>query len=321
MSLFANPESYQQKQSQRHLYHLPFNTAPFILKKAKEVYLYDLDEQKYIDFYFNQGTILQHSPPRLTKFIKNALSSGLNTGGLPSKFLLKTQNHWKKIFSSSNVSFFSSFLEMMVFFLHYLDKSPCRVAYTSDYLYHLLKPLEPSIILVKINNCSETEDCDLLLFEDYNHCWETVVWEESLKIPAIKVHSRFLYRREYQDWEDCFHYLDTFAGKKIGVLAGEENISYPPPAFDEGILLLEGAKLFHKPQKFLNFSHPKFRSYRGFAICDKELDSLFFLQRGIYLQGQVLYFSPLHTKQNLRRLYRALEEYFTLNLGDSLDQK
>ncbi|MGL4677341.1 MAG: hypothetical protein ACRCWI_06710 [Brevinema sp.] len=319
--MFANPKTYHQKQSQRHLNQLPFSI--FILKKVKEVYLYDLDGQKYIDFYLNQGTILQHSPPRLTKFIKNALSSGLNTEGLPSKFLLKAQNSWKKNFSSSHVSFFSSFLEMMIFFLHYLGKSSCRVAYTSDYVYSLLKPLEPSISVIKITHFSELETCDIILFEDYNDSWQPLVWEGSVTIPAIKIHSRFLHRRDHMHGENCFHYLDNtlFGGKKIGVLAGEEFVPYPAPSFDEGILFLEGAKLFHQKQEFLKFSHPKFRAYMGFAVCEEELDPTFFLQRGIYLQGKVIYFSPLHTKHNLRRLYKALEEYFTPGLSDSLDQK
>ena len=80
MSHFPNPEEYSLKQSLSHLEQLPSYTKAFILKKAKGVYLYDIDENKYTDFDLNKGTIFtEHSPKRLTKFIKNVLSSGLRS--------------------------------------------------------------------------------------------------------------------------------------------------------------------------------------------------------------------------------------------------
>ncbi len=287
MSTFASPDNYQTPQSTLHQKSLL--AYPFVLKKAKEVYLYDIDAHKYTDFFLDNGTILQHSPPRLTKFIKNALSYGLNVGGLYSKFLYKAQKNWKEIFSCDDVSFFSSFLDMVLSVLSTKDVKD--ISYTSEYLHTLLTPLEGLIPLKKIE-----EHGDMIIFADNT---------------KIKIHSRFLFREDIDFDSSCLHYVGNvvFGGKTIGVLSGK--FSYNPPPFDESILFLEGAKLFNSQKiKFTKFSHPRFQSHNGYAICEDSLDEEFFVRRGVYVRGDTLYFSPLHSKHDFKRLYRALDEYY-----------
>lgn len=50
---------------------------PFFIKRGKSQYIYDLDQNKYQDFYLNHGSlILGHAHPKVTKAIKNETSKG-----------------------------------------------------------------------------------------------------------------------------------------------------------------------------------------------------------------------------------------------------
>lgn len=50
---------------------------PFYVKRAKGVCLYDFDQNKFIDFFLNQGSlILGHAHPKITRGIKNFVSRG-----------------------------------------------------------------------------------------------------------------------------------------------------------------------------------------------------------------------------------------------------
>lgn len=312
MSHFPSPENFSLNQSIQHLSHLPKINKPFVLKKAKQVYLYDLDGNKYTDFSLGHGTIITHSPPRLTKFIKNALSSGMNTMGFYSKFMLKSQKNWRDIFQTSEISFYSSFIEMLLVVIR--QYSIKKIAYTSDFLLTLVTPLETLIEFQKINSFSENIESDLILFEEYNDNFEFLK-PSNLLIPSIKIHSRFAYRREnfFDFTENCMHYLGTlpFGGKEIGVLATDEKLLYSPPAFDNGILFLEGSKLYSKKINYPLFKHSKFTTKLGFAFAHESLDQEFFLKRGIYFEDNVLYFSPYHTIHDINRLQKVLKEYFS----------
>lgn len=311
MSKFPSPEIFSVKQSSQHLSKLPSNSASFILKKAKGVYLYDLDGNKYVDFSLNHGTIFAHSPSRLTHFVKNALSSGMNSMGFYSKFMLKAQQNWKSCLNCKEISFYSSFIQMLLAVI--TKYSIKKIAYTSDYLYLLMASLGELVEFYKINELTKAYTCDLLLFEEYNDEFSTLTYQ-SINIPAIKIHNRFVYRRKNPvDFkENCMHYIDTipFGGKSIGILFGDENIPYISPPFDEGILFLEGSKIFNKNVHYPVFFHEKFTNYLGFSISQEILDKQFFLERGIYCENNILYFSPFHTEHDMKRLKKALIEYF-----------
>lgn len=332
MSHFPNPEEYSLKQSLIHLEQLPSNSKAFILKKAKGVYLYDIDENKYTDFDLNKGTIFtEHSPKRLSKFIKNVLSAGLNTCGFYHKFTFKAQKYWKKITEFNHVGFHTSFIEMILAVINTLNmnKTKICIGYTTEDLYLQLLPLSNIISLKKINSSQQITDINLLLIEEFNDDLEVTKINNST-IPIIKIHSRFLFRTQGIKKERSFeleylHFITTtpFGGKTIGVLASNVPINYTPSSFDDGILYLEGAKLFLSLSlsSTIQFTHPQFDCYQGFAKSHVILDTQFFLKRGIYIQENILYFSPYHTKHDFRRLNQALKEYFTPTLNDTLDQK
>lgn len=53
------------------------NSSPFYVKKGKKSYLYDFDQNKFIDFDLNRGSlILGHAHPKTTKAVKNGVTKG-----------------------------------------------------------------------------------------------------------------------------------------------------------------------------------------------------------------------------------------------------
>ncbi len=53
------------------------DSIPFHIKRGKGAYIYDYDQNKWVDFYLNRGSlILGHAHPLVTKYIKNSISKG-----------------------------------------------------------------------------------------------------------------------------------------------------------------------------------------------------------------------------------------------------
>ena len=93
----------------RYLYHtmqknlrgfpaLADQTVDRSFKKGRGHYLYDYDQQKYLDLYFNNGfNLFGHQHHAIQQALKNAVSYSLNTG-LPSKFEQQFSVQLKKIY-------------------------------------------------------------------------------------------------------------------------------------------------------------------------------------------------------------------------------
>lgn len=320
MSKFPNPQEFSLTQSHTHFKQLPKTPYTFIIKKANGVYLYDIDSNKYTDFSLDNGNIYsEHSPSRLSKFIKNALSSGFNCVNHPNKFLFKAQKNWQNITILPHIGFYSSFTDMILSIFNTLpQKKEICIAYNTNFLYKQLQEFKNLVNLQPCNPLKSYENIDILLWEEFNDDFSTFTLPQDRPNICIQQHSRYLFRhdkkKEYSFHKDLSHfiYCTPFGGKHIGVLASANPISYHVPSFDNGILFLEGAKYYLtlKNKTNIYFSHPNFSSYHGFAVCKEYLDPSFFLQRGIYLHNNMLFFSPLHTEHDLRRLKKALEEYF-----------
>ncbi len=80
-----------------------------VIKRGKCQYLYDYDQNRYIDLYLQDGKqILGHSNPLLTKYVKNSVSKGENFG-LPSKIDCQLAEQLKDIEPSfEKVAFFEN---------------------------------------------------------------------------------------------------------------------------------------------------------------------------------------------------------------------
>lgn len=327
MSHFPNPNTYSRKYSDVHLSSIKNMNNSLIIKKNKEQYIYDIDDNKYIDFYLQNGEIFSgYTPSRLNHFQKNALSAGLNIPNGYNKFIYKAQKYWQKILNISQIYFYSSFLNCILAIINSLPQK-IVIGYNSQYIKQLLLPISKIISCIDINKTNIY--VDILLFEELNdelQYFDNNSIHSSIK---IQIHSRFLFRGLQKSKINFSHDIShivistPFGGKEICLLAGSHKLIQEYINFEDGILFLEGAKYFTilAKQQLIEFKHSHFISYYGFAQCTKFLDSNFFRKRGIYIQGNILFFSPLHTQHNFKRLYKILDTYFNQNSNDIPVQK
>ena len=62
---------------QNYLLNYDYSNPEVIIKKAKDIFLYDINDTKYYDTRFGSGTlILGHSDDELIKIIKNEIDNG-----------------------------------------------------------------------------------------------------------------------------------------------------------------------------------------------------------------------------------------------------
>lgn len=329
MSQFPSFIEYSSKKSKLLCKSISLATC-FVLKKSKSVYFYDVDENKYVDFSLNNGDILEeHSPPRLTHFMKNALSYGFSSVEIPNSLFFKSLQEWRAFCHLPNIHFYQNPVFAMLDCLQFLSKKEIVVGYNNNYVKKMLHRVSN---FVEMRDVSKHDlPVDIIFFEKFCDMYKP--WTPPKLSAAIKIelHSRFLGR--YVDEkcksifnEDCIHLIHStpFAGKPLTVLASKQKFSFQNfPSFDEAILFTEGLKYLKKSlsKVFPKFLHPHFESYNGFAICNKKLDSKFFLKYGIYIQNNVLFFSPQHSKHDMRRLKKALNAFFTETSNDIPDQK
>ncbi len=67
--------SWHPRQSESLLLRLSgFSPAPFLVRRARGPFLYDIDNYKYIDFYLNRGEVLLGYKPENFQSVKNSLS-------------------------------------------------------------------------------------------------------------------------------------------------------------------------------------------------------------------------------------------------------
>ncbi|MGL4367733.1 MAG: hypothetical protein ACRCTQ_05600 [Brevinemataceae bacterium] len=316
MSSFAHPEHFSNHFSKKHAEYLLLERDSLIIKKSKGVFLYDIDGNKYVDFYLQNGEIFaEYAPSRLTMFAKNALSYGINTPEHYHKFFYKTYKHWKTICNFDHLAFFPNFLEFTLALVNKINKKQITIACENEYLISLVSLLKPLVEVVLLEDATiPKQPYDIVFFEDDRN--GTIEWN-SLANYLVQVHSRFLFRHNKkvitfnQDWNHLILAV-PFAGRGLCVAASKFLMNYPPSTFEDGIILLEGAKYFHQLIKMdvPVFNHKHIVSYHGYACTEEYLDPVFFQKRGIYLKRNKLFFSPLHTEHDFRRLNKALNEYF-----------
>jgi len=328
MSQFPNPDNYSKKKSNSHLSFLSINNDSLIIKKNKEIYLYDIDNNKYIDFYLQNGTIFDsYSPSRLSNFQKNALSSGMNIPSGYNKFLYKATKYWTNIINQSPIRFYSSFLSNILAIINTSPNQPITIGYNSSYIYSLLYPLKNIITCVDTTN--SVHKVDILIFEEFNDNFEKFDHRLINTQTKVEIHSRFLFRGivhhipEFSP--ETFHMIlkTSFGGKDICLIAGMSKLDQEYLSFEDGILFLEGAKYFNKLSQLIipKFQNPLFNSFYGFAQSKIDLDHKYFLERGIFIKDNLLFFSPLHSIYNLKYLSKVLNEYFSHYSVDILAQR
>lgn len=309
MSDFPNFDTFSQTISQKHLSHISSPMSQYVFKKHKDTYLYDLDNNKYTDFCLQSGEIFaEHSPKRLTSFVKNALSYGISHANSYNKFLYKAHRYWSEILSSANITFITGFLNAVIIASKSIQKEKIIIGVSNEYL---LKKLDPISHLVTCINISENpQDVDLLLFEAIPH----IKNQTNTNINAIKkieVHSRFLFRNIRINFNPEYEHLivgSPFAGKDLVVSTGLYETPFISP--EDGILFLEGAKYFNilQTQQIKIFTHPMIEYFYGYAICQQSIDTALMMKYGVIIEDNIVFFSPKHNEYDYKRLSKALNQ-------------
>ncbi|MGL5253925.1 MAG: hypothetical protein ACRC9L_02755 [Brevinema sp.] len=261
--------------------------SSLIIKKSKGVYLYDTKGNKYRDFSLQHGEIwLGHGHASLTKYAKNAISSGLSNAGHEVRFAEKAKNIWQKK-TALPVSCHNTILEALCAFIKHHRIS--SIGFTNKYLEQLLEPLN-GIISVK-------PQAEWMLYEP--------ALESAPTPTSLAVHSRFYYRQAsaFDKW-NLLH-SSPFGGKSCSLLIGENMPLSSRLGFEEALIIVEGAKF--SPQEFLSFSHPLLEMHSGWARLKKNIDPSIFLEQGIYIESDMLFFSPSHSENDLKHLKKALD--------------
>ncbi|MGL5722697.1 MAG: aminotransferase class III-fold pyridoxal phosphate-dependent enzyme [Brevinema sp.] len=260
---------------------------PFILKKAKGVYLYDTKANKYRDFSLQQGEVwLGHAHPSLTKYAKNALSSGMSHAGFEVRFTEKATRLWQKKYSLP-VSCHNTLLEALCAFIKHHKIT--ALGFTNEYLRGLLQPLD-GIIRIQ-------EQADWMLYEP--------ALGSAPSPTSLAVHSRFHYREPATFGTHNLLHASPFGGKPCSLLIGQD---VPPSSllgFEEALIMSEGAKF--SALDFPAFSHPLLEMHVGWARIKKPLDAEQLRQQGVYISNEYIFFSPSHSENDLKHLRKALD--------------
>ncbi|SFB73710.1 hypothetical protein SAMN02745150_00493 [Brevinema andersonii] len=326
MSNFPDPITFSQHNTHIYLSKMSISNdqIPLVLKKIKGVYLYDIDGFKYTDFNLQNGEIsFSYTPRVLTKIYKNALSSGIGHACCYNKFLLKAYRYWEEL-TQNGVSFFSDPIYAVLSFLNDIkNTNKISIACSSDYIYRMLEPLRE---FIDVTYCYENTYSDLLIYEPIFEDGSLFDADRFYAHKKLVVYNRFFFRQQLNF--NCKHPILLsyfFAGKPLTVLIGNQNncVDKNRLSIYETILFMEGAKYLKKQMKRKNLKvcHHFLNSFNGFAIAKKPLDFNFFCKRGIIANDLILFFSPYHTEHDLRRLYKALDEYVIHISNDNLDQK
>lgn len=285
MAQFPSPDRpLKQPQAVSAFKVLGPSPLPLFLKKAKGVHLYDCDGNKFLDFSMQGGEVVfGHGNEACTKYAKNAISAGLSSAGAHPKDSLRALRLWQKRLHSP-LALYNSLLEAFI----YLAKvrGIKSFSYSNGYIKNLLAPLEGIMPITA---------------EGGFRLYEPALGEGG----DLALHSRFFYRGNSTSAPLNILHASPFGGKDCALIYGEHLPSAPQLSFENSALLAEGAKF--KPLPYADFAHPLAESRGGYALLKKEISLQKALEAGLVIEGDILFFSPLHTPHDMKRLKKFLD--------------
>ncbi|MCX7820588.1 MAG: hypothetical protein N2258_02815 [Brevinematales bacterium] len=316
MSDFPDKENYNKKLSELFTSRLKSfgieNKIPLIIRKEKDQYLYDIDMNKYTDFFLNNGSVIVgHNNKVLTKYIKNAISIGTESVFI-NKFYHKLVRLFSKLTDIKNIQFYQS-----VFFALYniLNDDVKSVGVTSVFLYDLLKS---NFFDLKIVYPLKNEEVDLLIFEpiDFDNSLEVV----DFKIFKAKKYCSFEGRTFFRLKRGFYHSLDEvdyiLAGNIIAngmdaaiVISKEKIKGNIIPTFLT-VAIHETIKYYLRKRIEFPVVNGKFIKAQkgGILKLNSKINLEVGLRNGIFVVNDVAFLSILHTVYDLRRLERAFSK-------------
>jgi hypothetical protein len=314
MSDFPSPDNYKTANSNGLLKHL-FNPCPFniIIKREKMQYIYDIDNNKYTDFFLNNGTVIYgHNYGTLTKFIKNALSAGSESLFL-NKFQYRTFRTVKEATDKNNdIRFYNTENIALIALINMLN--PSSIAVNTSRIKNIIKALFPSLSITE-------KKADIAILEpiEFDNRLEDTDFKVYDTKTKISYESRTAFRLKYGFIKNLDEVNYIIAGANLsngldcGVIVGKrdtlpvgENIpSYKATAINETL------KLYKR-----KMDYPSFGEIIPQNIVKAKRGSIFKLKSsykaetllpyGIILDGDTGYITPYHTERDFHRLKQAI---------------
>lgn len=320
MSNFPTPNSYRTPISESHLAKIKPHgflvDVRFVLKRGKGAYLYDIDGNKYVDFYLDNGAvILGHSNPTLTKFIKNGLSAGVSSI-FPNKFHHRLINQFKSFIEFDTLSMFSSQSTMFLSLINSIK--PATIGVNTDYLLNFLQHLFPTM---SVETAQPEQTYDLLMLEpiDFDNNLETVDsdnYKAKLKVgfegrSGFRVRQGFMF--DLNKMDAIMTGSNLANGLECGVILCSdkfridgENIS-----IYQSVAINETLKLYRRKLIPFSISLKLPEGVNGISRgtifkLNNEVHRDELLAKGIYLPYSIGFISAAHTEHDLRRMAKAL---------------
>ncbi|OHD78820.1 MAG: hypothetical protein A2355_08410 [Spirochaetes bacterium RIFOXYB1_FULL_32_8] len=318
MSDFPNPESYhtpfadgQKRFLSKYLIDIKI---PFIVKKEKDQYIYDIDGNKYCDFCLNDGSVISgHNNKVITNYLKNGISAG-SSSCFTHKSLYKLYRYISTIINFEHIAFFNSFEESINRIL--FEKKPGNIGVNTNYLFNKL--LTHSIGL-QIELVQENKEYDMIIYEPINmdgdlsnfkihdYSGKTFIAYEGRT--AFRLKYGFLSSLNNADYIVSSNNIAN--GLDVSMVLSRNRLKSDLIPLYKGIAILETMKYYKRKihyGKNISADGPYLDIQRGSIIkLKKDYSSDILYTHGIILKGKILFLSEFHTEFDLKRLWRALE--------------
>lgn len=324
MSDFPVMDEYRNTASQAHLSGLTQSGLdqgfPIVIKKEKNQYLYDIDQNKYVDFYMSNGTVLLgHNTRHLTTYIKDSLSAGISTSFV-HKFHSRLFKLVREMIDAPFISLYQSLDTALYRLVHTL--SPEYIGTTSTWLYSKLKDLFPER---QVELAKTDAAYDLLLYEPVNldGGLEDIAVEAFNAKIRCSVESRCAFRLKEGFFTkpgkaDLIIISDSIAnGMSSALLLSDRAFTGENIPMYQAVAVLETLKayrrLLHDKKTHFNIKSPLLQASRGSIIkLSKKINPRELLPQGVFINGDLLFLCLEHTEYDARRLENALKSIETI---------
>lgn len=322
MSDFPNPTGFSTRLSGARIRYLKIHSlqnlslqnseSTLVIKKEKDQFIYDIDDNKYVDFSLCGGTALcGHNFKTLTRYIKNGISAGTSNGRI-DKFRYQLVRLFKSIADFEYVSFYGSFCYALVTLARSLGAA--RVGVSSSYLMDLALKALPGI---SVEIATDVKEYDLLLFEPldfdrglkpFDHSAHKAVFKCSVETrTAFRIQKCFSKNLEEIPFILCgpviANGMDCAVIISRKMIEGENIPAYKSAAILETVkYYLRNNDLYEREYKIRDCN-----SRGGIFKVGRPFEPAALLKYGVILDSDTGFICLQHTENDIKRLERALD--------------
>ncbi len=292
---------------------LPEGAGPFIVRKEKDQYVYDIDGNKYVDFSMNEGSVIcGHNNKSVSSYIKNAISSGISADFI-NKLYYPLLKLIKTFVPRGRIYFYDSAKTALISL--FSDLKPASAGVSSRYLAGLVSAAGGT----KVEIAVKERQYDILLFEpiDFDGDLSEFKYHEYKAKLKCSVESRTAFRIKRAFMTDlgeadvilCSGVIAN--GLDTAIIVSERHFEseilplYKTAAVMETLKLYLAAPGFHTMK--WNYNSPAIRHSRGSIFKTiRNYNNIDLLKHGIILKNGTGFCCRLHTGHDMKRLLDAL---------------